>query len=57
MLVWNSVFSIFERSGKGVLMASKILLTGFEPFGANRCNPSSEAVKKLPELNGKETKN
>ena len=56
MLVWDSVFSIFERSGKGVLMASKILLTGFEPFGANRCNPSSEAVKKLPELNGKEIK-
>lgn len=56
MRVWDSVFSIFEWGGKGVLMASRILLTGFEPFGADRCNPSAEAVKRLPDLNGKEIK-
>lgn len=45
MPVWDSVFSIFRRGGKGIFMASKILLTGFEPFGADKRNPSAEAVK------------
>lgn len=37
-------------------MSAKILVTGFEPFGADRYNPSSEAVKRLPDFNGKEIK-
>lgn len=37
-------------------MSLKVLLTGFEPFGADTCNPSSEAVRKLPDSDGKEIK-
>jgi len=37
-------------------MSAKILVTGFEPFGADAYNPSSEAVKRLPDICGKEIK-
>ena len=33
----------------------KVLLPGFDPFGGEKINPASEAVKKLPnEISGAE---
>ncbi len=33
-------------------MRQKLLITGFEPFGKDRINPSWEAVKRLPDVIG-----
>ena len=35
-------------------MPLKILLTGFEPFGKDERNPSSEAVNQVPQIDGME---
>jgi pyroglutamyl-peptidase len=37
---------MFDINGKGILepMSTKVLLTGFEPFGGHQLNPSAQAV-------------
>jgi len=40
--------SLFFQKGESV----KILVTGFEPFGGDKINPSEEVVKSLPPLVG-----